>query len=700
MIDYLFDRVIDVVIEKEVTTTKSSKQMVYKILKSTRTDVSQRTAGVVKGKAYRGTVAKSVNQGIVTIELWQGNWHYAFESTKDGKNRRVKKIYAKGTTYTFATLKEALLGTRPDGSLMQEGDRVHIIGEPKNRQNWHVLRRTSHQGSIETRVVEVTEDQIIPNSILRISCPPNGVKPDMTFSINLIPGQACYKAVLKIKNLCIDTVDIRRWKSMKVTAGYRNGSKMSFKCPIYSSYIESPNPDGVTVFEGLTVGEVDDDVLLTSPCCVHFTSGVVTVEELLTECSKGISTHLQIENALPDEVNKAEIKVSVNQEYYSENGMSLLNWLQVTLGSAIKQRFGYQLMIQLINKRIVALIIGGEGKQNGILENVISLDAVFGASFNGTALIVKAAWNPRLLPGDLFYLPPNFINASKLPNDIPEETYKNKNNWYRVITMSVNFSTVEQINEMQIMAIPYQYVMQTEISEADTSITADKYAAIQNERFRNQATLIKDLYIGNPIDLSHTEIQKTEVVPKPAKEKTGKALIDNYSNITELIAAAGIVTESTIVQPGDTLSTLSQYFCWEDGKGPKLDKTKIGTDKGYFNVDITEVNSQFRSYWSDNGIPAWAVYVPLCATLTYWRRQEELTKSVRNNWDSVNPKNISEIHAGKSLLMPIVTNIHQLAPLKNIYRDAYKDYKDSTDYPSWAKWWRRCYYYLGGTEEL
>ena len=103
---------------------------------------------------------------------------------------------------------------------------------------------------------------------------------------------------------------------------------------------------------------------------------------------------------------------------------------------------------------------------------------------------------------------------------------------------------------------------------------------------------------------------------------------------------------------------------------------------------------------SNDGVQAWLVGIPLIAAATYWRKKTEDSKNTVNNWDSITPENISLIHPTKALLCPLITDYTVLAPLKDIYKYAYEDYKNRAGYMNWALGWRRVYYYLGGTEDL
>lgn len=724
MIDYLYDRQIDVILSKNDGHVDTDVQHNYTV-KQSHTLLNrevERWQGPCKRviRARPDGIYGRVPGGGKSFVEWKvyEGWSHQESTVKVNMGLPVngsiqlpditirRTVKALGPVYTFETLEDVENGLRPDGTALQNGDRIKI---KKTDKKYHIatdydptqLTAEGDRLVQDSILVQTTTERntqttitVVPNTTVSIRTPDTGPKPSVSLSVNIVPGQACYKAIVKIHNLCIDPEDIRSWQEMIVVAGYKKGPKLKLVCPIYSSYIESPNPDGVTVFEGLTVGTIGD-ILRETPIKVIFNAEQVTIGTLLELCTPGIGYHLELENALSDEINNYVIPVTVHQEYYTGNGLSLLNWLQKTVGTIVKQQFNGQLVLQIIDGKLVAFTINGPAnKIPKIKERIISLNAVYGATFNGTALTVKAAWNPRLMPGDLFYLPPVYINASKLPNVIDQIFWRNDANLYRIITMSINFASVENINEMQILAMPAQYVTQFEEAKVTTEITAADYEAAYVERLDKAASEITPIYIGDVND----EAQSAQSVKK---DETGIQFIDQSSDIDRMLAAAGISTEAYYIQDNDTLSGVSARFYWTDSAGPMLDKTKKGTsDAGYFYKPRDEMPEQFRKYYSNDGVQAWLVGIPLIAAATYWRKKTEDSKNTVNNWDSITPENISLVHPKKALLCPLITDYMALAPLKDIYKYAYEDYKNTAGYMNWALGWRRVYYYLGGTEDL
>ena len=139
------------------------------------------------------------------IEFYQGSYRDVYVDTVIVQGQYVdkyKRVRATGSLYTFDTLDEMKKGVRPDGSPFQTGDRVRIL---EDKSKWNVFVEGTISGAYTEEMVQ------LPAQVLTLECTDHGMKPDMTLSINLLPGQNCYGATLKIKNFNLDAIDIRNW---------------------------------------------------------------------------------------------------------------------------------------------------------------------------------------------------------------------------------------------------------------------------------------------------------------------------------------------------------------------------------------------------------------------------------------------------------------------------------------------------------
>ena len=648
--------------------------------------------------AYSTVVA-----GLVTIEFYEGSSRIIFlgyQNESDDYSTTqyalYKQLTATGAVYKFRTLEEMRKGLRPDGSIMHTGDKVYVIDEKKS---FHV-HASSYIGSENIQEAEIRT----PVTVLNINSTDEGLKPDISFKISLLPNQNCYAATLRIKNFNIDMVDIRNWTKMVIKAGYRSGRTVQYTCPIFSSYVESPNPDGIVTFEGLTVG-VAEDILENKTYEIHFNKEEIPLDELVEHIAKGIHPACEIDIAVDDDYVHALVPVP-QQVVYAQNGLAIINWLQATLASFIETASGgtSSVFVQFIEGKLEVLTISGNQPKLSTKEGIINLDMITSAVFNGTALTVMAPWNPALRPGDLFFMPPEFINGAKLPNAIPSTSYRNEHNLYRAITIDVEFASVEDTNKMTILAVPAQYANKIPSTQT-TSMTADTYARMLAEE---STTAKKNISVGS--------IGEDEVKPSSKAEekpKTGVDLLDENSNIITQWESTGntwtaITVDSTTM--GTCISAIAFYYTYLYENGPKLwPVNSMGTarERSYYETKdwlLKNVSQAAADKIQNTGIGAATLWWPMIAVGTYWKRYYDNKAGVTNNWSEIKLSNLNFLEAGKAVYIPAFplgdwrANRSKFSVVKNIWRDAYKNY--AADYPDIAPAWRAMYYYLGGTDDI
>lgn len=628
------------------------------------------------------------------IEFYQGSHRDVFVGVVQVRGQYVeqyKRIRAAGSLYTLATLEDMRKGVRPDGSPFQTGDRIRVT-EDKSLWNVYV------EGAVGGAYTETTVQ--LPAQVLELNCTDHGLKPDISLSINLLPGQNCYGATLKIKNFNLDAIDIRNWDKMVITAGYRTGSKVIYNCPIFSSYMESPNPDGVTVFEGLTVG-IAEDVLTDRYIIIDFVQEEITLERLIRDVAKGISAGVTVEIALGDEYAKEQLIVT-KQKVYAQNGMAVLNWLQEFVSSVVYEASGgtTTVLTQLIDGKLSVIAINGKNKSPSIYDNIVNLNMVTGATFTGTALTVVAPWNPSLKPGDLFFMPPQFINGAKLPNNISLSDYRNEENLYRAITMSVEFATTDSTNKMSILAVPAQWAGRLPDSKT-TEMPADIYGELLTEQYKKAN---EDIQVG---DLNEAEVKDSRKAQQ--KGETGNDFFDEHKNVLTQWAGWTSITQRATI--GTTISEIAYFYLYSMAGGPSLTEGMGNNRQRNYQETkkwLTDQNrSQALRYYQDTGISAQYLWWPLITLGTYYRKQMDDKKGVNNNWSRIKPNNPDLIDEGKSLYVPIFpngsweSNRSTLANFKDIWKDAYKSYGGVAGrYGKSARIWRAMYYYLGGVEDL
>lgn len=627
---------------------------------------------------------------LIPISFYRGDTRRVFigyRKTNTGKEYAVYKlIQATGHLYYLNTVEELKKGRRPDGTIFKTGDRIRV------KETGKLYSAFVNSGLPGVDNGDTVEEELA--TVLYLNATDNGLKPDMSLSISLLPGQNCYNAVLKIRNLNLADRDIRSWTRMVITAGYRTGSVATYTCPIFASYIEEPNPDGITVFEGLTVG-VSENVLHNKYTEITFLQEKMKLIDLTLGVAKGISPDIKIECAISDDIMNTEITMS-KQTVYAQNGMAILSWLQTTISQFIQnistQQGGEPISAFLqLDKNVLQIIaLNGPNKKPEQVENIISLDMVSGATFNGTALTVVAPWNPALQPGGLFYMPPEFINGSKLPNVLPTEDYRNDDNLYRALTMSVSFASVENTNRMEILAVPAQWASELP-STKSTSMRADLLAQSLSK------SIEKRISVGKADGESLPAVNNIHQA-----DDTEKHMFDDNRDLIEKWGMWETLTVDST--KGKCLSVILEYYFFDAPNGPHLIPDSMGDnnqssfykdkryfqDKGYDNA---------IAHFQSTGCKANILWWPLTVVGTYWRREADIKNKVNNNWSRIDISNPDKIDENKALYIPIWSGswedqLTKLTLIRDIWKWAYIEYGEL--YPDLRKVWRAMYYYLGG----
>lgn len=630
------------------------------------------------------------------IEFYQGDYRDVFIGTEQNKTGvyedRYRRIRARGPLYTFRTRDDMLRGIHPDGTGFQSGDRIRIV---EDGSRWNVFVEGS------TAEAYVAENIAVPAQVLEIKDTPSGMKPDISFSISLLPGQNCYGATVRIKNFNLDPIDIRNWDKMVIEAGYRTGTRVLFNCPVFSSYIESPNPDGVLVFEGLTVGTAED-ILTDKYITIDFVQEEITLERLIKDVAKGISDSVKVEIALGD-IYTQQVLTVTKQQVFAQNGMAVLNWLQSFVSEYVAKMTDNEttVLVQLVDNVLSVIAINGENKKAEVMDNVVNLDMVSGATFAGTALTVTAPWNPALRPGDLFHMPPQFINGSKLPNSIAISDYRNDKNLYRALTISIEFSSTGEQNKMTILAVPAQWSGRLPDSRT-TDMPADVYGQLITSTYQKTK---------EPIPVGDRDKAEVEELRDAKQEKeTGVDFIDKSTNaIDVLVSQWG--SWSTVTQretTGACISQISRFYLYNMTGGPSLSdgmghnrQRSYYEDRKWLEDNLPQKGKLALDHFQSTGISGQYLWWPIIVAATYKKNQIDTNAGKDHNWSKIYLNNPDFIEAGKSVYVPNFPNggwrdnRSKLSQIKDIWRNAYISYKDL--YGDSCKVWRAMYYYLGGT---
>jgi hypothetical protein len=337
-----------------------------------------------------------------------------------------------------------------------------------------------------------------------ITTPTGGVKPDISLSATFIPKNHTTAVTVSIRNLNTQ-VDITRMGYMNVTAGYLSGQHLSISGPIINSYIESPNPNGTTVFQLVDAGSIGNVVTLNDTYVV--TSGGVTFEEAaISVCELTGMTPIIY---LPDAYKKIRVsKASASRKF--KNPLDAMNWLRLVA----QNTFGaLRLPIPYIdynkdNVITIATMVWAttseyEAKETPILRRIKT------ASFTGGSLVIKAPWWPGIRPDGLFKMNPRYfrgrlnsqmfseLNTMLSPEQQTRQPGESDLGLYRCIQMSLQFGSYSN-NEMQITAIAS--ISETEdaknelYKELNEKVESKNFVDINNPFFRYPPGIVPEYF--------------------------------------------------------------------------------------------------------------------------------------------------------------------------------------------------------------
>lgn len=311
-----------------------------------------------------------------------------------------------------------------------------------------------------------------------IKCPRTGPKPDISFRVTMLPGQICHDMTLSITNFSAE-VNITEFLEVEITAGYEPlggeaGQSYTFICPIFSSYVESPNPNGRTTFKGVVVGSMQK---LLTPYAVElvFNEHDVTLKELCEKVIMGLG--LNVEFDWPEKVSNLKFHVD-RKHYVGKTGYATINWLANQLYQ-LSQAEG----APLPKENTITFNWDGDTVKLGIMGytsdqtslRIVDLTQVTAASVQGGTINVKAPWNPRVRPGSVFRMETRYFRGRMSPNQALPQLLS-PTDFYNVIKLDLTFGTVDG-NEMSILAIPVLENGEATFEVEDEEETAEVKAA-------------------------------------------------------------------------------------------------------------------------------------------------------------------------------------------------------------------------------
>lgn len=514
-----------------------------------------------------------------------------------------------------------------------------------------------------------------------IECPEGGPKPGLYFSTEMLPGGVATQFKLTITNFSAE-VDIGLFTHMIVEIGYRtSGNFREFTASIFSAYIESPNPNGRTTLTGI-IGDWMIKGLREVNRTIVFRAPTVTVGELIWGIAQGLGEDGKVESPnnkdgglgidldvdLPDWVLRDKLTIggpdgSRTTTYWTESGYACLNWLIEKLGAygeglvstllakrvPQEEAENYRVMASFQDNKLLVFMKGFTRSLDTKSIQYTDLNMVSSVTFQGAALSVVAPWSPLLMPGSLFHMQSRYFRGRTSPQQVIDQSARDPDDLYRVITMSAEYETNGPTNSMKLLAIRNAAFVSSEIA-------AEKLTAVEKEYEARSNVYVEDA-AAPPIIFG-----KEPALTEGERKESWGVTADTFDPTDGLIRKVGI---------GETLGSVAIEFYGD------LTYYKTPAEG-----NIDHVGEVFPgSYlWPVISIGNYCMY----------RRGEEGFGNYSSSPD--------QLVEGQNVFIPTVTNIDDLAFLHDVFQniaDHWMDNRGATEQePAEIGYLRLLCYYL------
>lgn len=460
---------------------------------------------------------------------------------------------------------------------------------------------------------------------ISIKCKSEGIKPDISFSIVLLPKEKCFQAAVSIRNLNLP--DIRDYVKMGIKAGYRGvsltepGSTISFDMPIFSSYHETPNPDGITTFNGLVVGDITG-FISDNPVDIKVNSSV-PLDELITEVVK-VASHGQLKpyNWLDKSLKYTPPAGGFTNQF--DTGYGALMWLQTVVFEYGKYILHSPTFLTIWNNKVNVFTLDKNKMDEKLLGkyNIVNLNAVTNASFTGPALSVVAPWDPRVIPGSIIKMKPSYYKGLYLPNILPESDFSPISNLYYVLREEVKFSTIGSTNQMNLFAVPVDKVIKDDnnLVYKEEEIPEGKMVDLM-KTYIEQHSDVRLL-----VELGKTEGNKSATVPSGMTDFWSAAddTFQSFGHHDDVLSGGDGWSNKAFLWYGGTWHVSRDKLIQKYGKDTYL---KICKDSNVPDITVTKktINIQMTYFW------------PLIPLATYWKYKVDGYKGPYGVWPTDTP---------------------------------------------------------------
>lgn len=493
-------------------------------------------------------------------------------------------------------------------------------------------------GSLFDRVIDVIFYDDSGKELFAINTPRCGLKPKIEFSYSRVPENFCYKLKLAITN-CYCQLDIVSFASLKVTIGYSSDTLTqleSISGQIFHAYRRTPSPDSQLVFECI-VARASNILDATGYWLRYFSSATHTVEEVLAKVQE--KSNFKIDMQLNKLKGMTWSNTDIDQTFYS--GMNLIVYVTRRL-SELAKSVDCSIQTTIFSDKITFTEFNTRGnvaQDIAALVNKVdipALDRTLDVTWTAGTLSVIAPYDPRITPATYFYCSPTIYNGATLPRDIQvAKGQKSKYDLYYVIKQDVEFSTVDDINRMSLLAVP------VENSPANTEVESNANL----EYVKYSSDYLAELEESN----KRLELELRELFFGAAEEAPVEAVFElNYAPNSYV---------KYQIRPGDTLSMLASG---RNPKGVKLseDSALASLDSikplDFYQTPVCGTLKTGQKFESPNGIPGYFIGYPLILEATYrWY--------VKGNKEfEIDPNNPDLLTVGNYLIIPVLNKYSEL----------------------------------------
>lgn len=292
--------------------------------------------------------------------------------------------------------------------------------------------------------IEFTTDEESGSKKISFLCPKWGVKSNVAFTMDLLPTGNTSNITLKVMNLYSE-INIAKYKYVRIRAGYRDSLYKEISAEIMNSYVERPNPEGITIFN-CVYGTVSGMYDTKDPVEVNFSKGL-TVKDVFPVLASAFGLTLQA--TIPEVWRNISFTNTAYTQTY-RNALEMWSDIKTILRKLSEAHNLPPLYTSVTGKTFYVLtMLEGSDKEKSVI-----LDKVSTAYLMGGAVMVKAPWLPTLDPGMLFKMDTRFFRGRMGSLQVGGEK-----KLFRAYNIKVGFSTYSE-NYM-------------EVNATDLSISAD-----------------------------------------------------------------------------------------------------------------------------------------------------------------------------------------------------------------------------------